>query len=95
MTRNDPPDGRGHGPGVPDDIKSRIFDPFFTTKPAGLGTGVGLSLVHNVISGHGGTIVLEDTPGGGATFAAELPVRAACPRPRSRNSLKRWRKPER
>jgi CheY-like chemotaxis protein len=66
---------------VPDDIKSRIFDPFFTTKPAGLGTGVGLSLVHNVISGHGGTIVLEDTPGGGATFTAELPVRGDSPAP--------------
>ena len=66
-----------NGPGVPDDIRSRIFDPFFTTKPAGLGTGVGLSLVHNIVYGHGGTIVLEETPGGGATFAAELPVRAA------------------
>ena len=77
-----------NGPGVPDDIRSRIFDPFFTTKPAGLGTGVGLSLVHNVISGHGGTIVLEETPGGGATFAAELPVRAPRPRP-ARISRKR------
>jgi signal transduction histidine kinase len=69
---------------VPDDIRSRIFDPFFTTKPAGLGTGVGLSLVHNIVYGHGGTIVLNETPGGGATFAAELPVRAATsPPPRS------------
>ena len=66
-----------NGPGVPDDIRSRIFDPFFTTKPAGLGTGVGLSLVHNIVYGHGGTIMLKETPGGGATFAAELPVRAA------------------
>jgi two-component system NtrC family sensor kinase len=66
-----------NGPGVPPDIRSRIFDPFFTTKQAGLGTGVGLSLVHNIVSGHGGTIALNETPGGGATFATELPVRAA------------------
>ncbi|HYI70704.1 MAG TPA: PAS domain S-box protein [Skermanella sp.] len=66
-----------NGPGVPPDIRSRIFDPFFTTKQAGLGTGVGLSLVHNIVSGHGGTITLNETPGGGATFATELPVRAA------------------
>ena len=70
-----------NGPGVPPDIRSRIFDPFFTTKQAGLGTGVGLSLVHNIVSGHGGTIALDETPGGGATFAAELPVRAAASPP--------------
>jgi CheY-like chemotaxis protein len=67
-----------NGPGVPEDIRNRIFDPFFTTKPAGLGTGVGLSLVHNIVYGHGGTIVLDETPGGGATFVVELPVRGAC-----------------
>ena len=80
-----------NGPGVPADIRSRIFDPFFTTKPAGLGTGVGLSLVHNIVYGHGGTIVLDETPGGGATFAAELPVRAAASRRRSRRTSRKRR----
>ncbi|WP_052832124.1 PAS domain S-box protein [Skermanella aerolata] len=68
-----------NGPGVPPDIRNRIFDPFFTTKQAGVGTGVGLSLVHNIVYGHGGTITLGETPGGGATFAMELPARAGMP----------------
>ena len=63
-----------NGPGVPREIKSRIFEPFFTTKPAGSGTGVGLSLCHNIIETHGGRISIHDTDGGGATFVVRLPV---------------------
>ncbi|HVY13281.1 MAG TPA: ATP-binding protein [Alphaproteobacteria bacterium] len=65
-----------NGPGVPKDITKRIFEPFFTTKPAGAGTGVGLSLCHNIIETHGGRIWVEDAAGGGARFVFSLPVSA-------------------
>jgi two-component system NtrC family sensor kinase len=61
------------GPGVPPAIRSRIFEPFFTTKPAGMGTGVGLSLCHSIVDAHGGTIAIEDAPGGGARLLVLLP----------------------
>ena len=63
-----------NGPGVPLDVRKRIFDPFFTTKPAGVGTGIGLSLCLSIVRSHGGVIRVTDTPGGGATFVVELPL---------------------
>ena len=65
-----------NGPGVPAVLHSQIFDPFFTTKPVGAGTGLGLSVCHGIVSTHGGTITVEDRPGGGACFIVTLP---ACP----------------
>jgi PAS domain S-box-containing protein len=62
------------GPGVPREIRSRIFEPFFTTKPIGTGTGIGLALCHNIVAAHGGTISVEDAPGGGTRFVIVLPV---------------------
>ena len=62
------------GPGVPDEIRDRIFEPFFTTKPVGQGTGLGLSLCHGIVEGHGGTLSLISEPGEGAIFRVELPV---------------------
>jgi len=63
------------GSGVPSAIRDRIYDPFFTTKSVGKGTGQGLSICLDVISNrHGGTLFLEDTHGGGATFVMRLPV---------------------
>lgn len=62
------------GPGVPPDIRNRIFEPFFTTKSNTGGTGVGLSLCLNMVSSYGGQMLLEDTPGGGATFIVDLPM---------------------
>jgi len=64
-----------NGPGVPADLRQRIFEPFFTTKPTGVGTGVGLSMCQGVVESHGGRIAHEDTPGGGATFVVNFPVR--------------------
>jgi signal transduction histidine kinase len=61
---------RDHGPGVPHEIRDRVFDPYVTAKVGG--TGLGLALVRQTIENHGGTIRLEDTPGGGATFVVEL-----------------------
>jgi two-component system, NtrC family, nitrogen regulation sensor histidine kinase NtrY len=61
---------RDHGPGVPPDMADRIFDPYCTGKPGG--TGLGLALVKQTIEMHGGSIELNDTPGGGATFVVRM-----------------------
>ena len=63
-----------NGPGVPAAIRDFIFEPFFTTKPRGRGTGLGLSLVRAAAKAHGGTVRVEDAPGGGARFVMELPA---------------------
>ncbi len=62
------------GPGVAEEIRDRIFEPFFTTKPVGQGTGLGLSLCHGIVEGHGGMLSLVSEPGAGAIFRVELPV---------------------
>jgi len=66
-----------NGPGVPAHIRSRIFEPFFTTKSPGSGTGIGLSMCLSIVTTHGGSVSVEETPGGGATFIVALPVRTA------------------
>jgi signal transduction histidine kinase len=55
---------RDNGTGIPTDVKEKIFNPFFTTKPAGEGTGLGLSMTHDIIvKQHGGTIRVDTEPG--------------------------------
>ena len=61
------------GVGVAADVADRIFRPFVTTRPTG--TGLGLAVVHRIVEAHGGVIVHRPTPGGGATFEMELPLR--------------------
>ncbi|HWS16169.1 MAG TPA: ATP-binding protein, partial [Candidatus Methylomirabilis sp.] len=63
-----------NGPGVPPDLRTRIFEPFFTTRDVGKGKGLGLAVAYDIVTAHGGTIDVEDTPGGGATFTLELPI---------------------
>jgi PAS domain S-box-containing protein len=65
------------GPGVPTEIRSRIFEPFFTTKGNKGGTGVGLSLCINIVASHGGQLLVEEPPGGGAAFIIDLPAAEA------------------
>jgi two-component system sensor kinase FixL len=60
------------GPGLPKTVREKLFQPFVTTKPSGM--GVGLSICHDIIEGHGGRMWLAETPGGGATFCFTLPV---------------------
>jgi signal transduction histidine kinase len=65
---------RDTGCGIPPEHLERIFDPFFTTKPSGQGTGLGLSLCHNIITAMGGTITVESKVAQGTTFRVSLPV---------------------
>ncbi len=61
---------RDHGPGIPPEIEARIFDPYCTGKEGG--TGLGLALARQTVELHRGTIGVEPTPGGGATFVVRL-----------------------
>jgi PAS domain S-box-containing protein len=63
-----------NGPGVPEAIAGRIFDPYFTTKPAGVGTGIGLSICKSIVESHGGSIALDRSEDGGARFTVLLPA---------------------
>jgi PAS domain S-box-containing protein len=62
-----------NGPGIPPAELERIFDPFWTTKPPGVGLGLGLSLVHTIVTDHHGRIRVDSEPGRGARFTVELP----------------------
>ncbi|MFO0725742.1 MAG: HAMP domain-containing sensor histidine kinase [Myxococcota bacterium] len=61
-----------NGPGVPPEARENVFRPFFTTKQKG--TGLGLALVKKAVDGHKGSIAIEETPGGGASFRLKLPA---------------------
>ena len=65
---------RDNGTGIPDKVKEKMFNPFFTTKPAGEGTGLGLSMSHDIIvKQHGGTIEVATEPGQFTEFTVVLP----------------------
>ena len=65
-----------NGTGMPAAVQARIFQPFFTTKPSGEGTGLGLSLAHDIIEqGHSGTLTVQSQEGEGTEFTILLPAR--------------------
>jgi two-component system, NtrC family, sensor kinase len=65
---------RDNGIGIPPEVKEKMFNPFFTTKPAGEGTGLGLSMSHDIIvKQHGGTINVDTEPGAFTEFTIVLP----------------------
>lgn len=63
-----------NGPGIAPDLRSRIWDPFFTTKPEGEGTGLGLAMVHGIVTSYDGTIEVESDVGAGTRFIISLPA---------------------
>jgi two-component system, NtrC family, sensor kinase len=69
---------RDNGTGIPPEVREKIFNPFFTTKPAGEGTGLGLSMSHDiVVKQHGGTIDIATSPGEFTEFVICFPRKLA------------------
>jgi PAS domain S-box-containing protein len=64
------------GPGIPEQVAECAFEPFFTTKQPGQGSGMGLATVHGIVHEHGGHVLLDTSPGRGATFRVLLPALA-------------------
>jgi PAS domain S-box-containing protein len=64
---------RDTGHGMPPDVIEHIFEPFFTTKGVGEGTGMGLAVVHGIVTHHGGAVTVHSTPDQGTIFAIYLP----------------------
>jgi two-component system NtrC family sensor kinase len=63
-----------NGVGIPPEQISRIFEPFYTTKDPGRGTGLGLSVCHQIVTRHGGQIRVSSQPGEGTTISVNFPL---------------------
>ena len=74
------------GAGMTEEVLKQIFTPFFTTKDVGQGTGLGLAVVHGIITSHGGSIDVKSNVGSGTRFEIRLPVPHQRPSPTSKSS---------
>jgi len=84
LGRHDDPDGPHSGPyrlivedggaGMTEETLEKVFLPFFTTKDVDEGTGLGLAVVHGIVTSHGGSIDVESQLGQGARFEIRLPL---------------------
>ena len=63
---------KDNGQGIPEKIREKIFQPFFTTKPTGEGTGLGLSLSHDMVRAQGGEIRVVSKEGEGTSFIIQF-----------------------
>jgi PAS domain S-box-containing protein len=82
------------GPGIPEHVRDRVFEPFFTTKARGSGSGLGLSVVHGIVTRHGGSIEVGSQAQQGTRIRVLLPREEAVPArpqtwPQSQSGLER------
>jgi signal transduction histidine kinase len=69
-----------NGVGIKETVQKQLFDPFFTTKPTGKGTGLGMSISHQIVTEkHGGSLSCISSPGKGAEFIIEIPIQQLKP----------------
>jgi PAS domain S-box-containing protein len=83
-----------NGPGIPPDDRERIFEPFQTSN-IGTGSGLGLFVCRNIVSGWSGTVTVDDRPGGGARFRVRLPAARDLQAPQVTPARRRPRTPAR
>jgi signal transduction histidine kinase len=62
------------GPGIPADVIDSVFDPYFAVRPRGVGAGLGLSIVHTIVTALGGGVTVASEIGKGATYTVTLPI---------------------
>jgi len=65
------------GPGVPASDRERLFERFWRGRRSGDGAGLGLAIVQRIVAAHGGSLTVDDAPGGGGCFTIRLPAAAA------------------
>ncbi len=75
------------GPGIAPEIMDKVFDPFFTTKEVGVGTGMGLSIIHGIAKKTGGFVSCKSSLGEGTTFLVYLPVHTLTAPPESNTTF--------